>query len=352
MGWKNYNDTMTNKTCWKLWWCRHVTTSRTRPGCRTLVIRRGQEDTYTLHELVIRRFKRRFVVMSGPNQQWQADLVDVSRLTKTNDGTAFLLTVIDVFSKRAWCIPLTNKSAVSLMAAFAPLLGNKAPITLQTDKWSEFLNRALQKLLKCYGVHHFATHNDETKASTIERFKRTLKTRIWRYFINKQSDRYVDVLQDFVRPYNNTFHRTIGMTPSEVNATNQGEVWQRLYGFEIVGMPKHRVGDCGRITKAKRQFKKGCMANWTKELLTIVHAHRSEPPVYRLADWHGERMEGTFYKPELQKIVVSKDNTHRLKEILRWRTKIREAFVKWFGWPASFNSDRLILIIPPPWPSG
>ena len=145
----------------------------------------------------------------------------MSRLKKTNDGTSFLLTVIDVFSKRAWCIPLKNKSAVSLVAAFAPLLGNTAPITLQTDKGSEFLKkRALQKLLKEYPVHHFATHNEETKASIVERFNRTLKTRMWRYFTKKQSVRYVDVLQDFVRSYNNTFHRTIGMAASEINATN------------------------------------------------------------------------------------------------------------------------------------
>ena len=116
-------------------------------------------------------------MVGGPNQQWQADLVDVSRLKKTNDGTSFLLTIINVFSKRAWCMPLKNKSAVSLVAAFAPLLGNKAPITLQTDKGSEFLNRALQKLLKEYRVHHFATHNEETKASIVERFNRSLKIR-------------------------------------------------------------------------------------------------------------------------------------------------------------------------------
>ena len=128
----------------------------------------SEQDTYTLHKPVRRSFKRRCVVVGGPNQQWQADLVDVSRLKKTNDGTAFLLTVVDVFSKRAWCVPLTNKSAVSLVAAFAPLLGDKAPLTLQTDKGTEFLNRALQKLLKEYGVHHFATHNEETKASIVE----------------------------------------------------------------------------------------------------------------------------------------------------------------------------------------
>ena len=73
-------------------------------------------------------------------------------------------------------------------------------------------------------MHHFATHNEETKASIVERFNRTLKTRMWRYFTNKQSVRYVDVLQDFVRSYNNSFHRTIGMAPSEVNATNQEDV--------------------------------------------------------------------------------------------------------------------------------
>ena len=202
--------------------------------------------------------------MGGPNQQWQADLVDVWRLKKTNDGTAFLLTVIDVFSKRAWCSPLKNKSAVSLVAAFTPMLGNKAPITLQTDKGSEFSNRALQKLFKEYGVHHFAPHNEETKASIVERFNRTLKTRMWRYFTKKQSVRYVDLLQKSVRSYNNTFHRTIGMTPSEVNTTNQEDVWQRLYGFECVGIPKYLVGDCLRISKAKRQFKKGYMANWTE----------------------------------------------------------------------------------------
>ena len=132
----------------------------------------SEQDTCTLHKPVRRRFKRRCVVVGGPNQQWQADLVEVLRLKKTNDRTTFLLTVIDVFSKRAWCIPLKNKSAVSLVAAVAPLLGNKAPITLQTDKVSEFLNRALQKLLKEYGVHHFATHNEETKASIVERFNR------------------------------------------------------------------------------------------------------------------------------------------------------------------------------------
>ena len=37
----------------------------------------SMQDAYTLHKPVTRRFKRRCVVVGGPNQQWQADLVDM-----------------------------------------------------------------------------------------------------------------------------------------------------------------------------------------------------------------------------------------------------------------------------------
>ena len=180
-----------------------------------------------------------------------------------NDGTTFLLTVIDVFSKRAWCVPMKSKSAASLVAAFRQLLDdNNRPTTLQTDKGSEFLNRSLQRLLKQYGVHHFATHNEETKASIVERFNRTLKTRMWRYFTKNQTIRYVDALQDFVRSYNNTYHRRIGMAPSAVNGANQETVWQRLYGHDGGGgTPKYRVTS-RKVTW--RTGRKNCLRSSTR----------------------------------------------------------------------------------------
>ena len=95
----------------------------------------------------------------------------------------------------AWRVPPKNKSAASLVAKFTQLLSNGAPNTLQTDKDTDFFNRQLQKLLKEHGVHHFTTHNEETKASIVERFNRTLRTRMWRYFTKTQSVRYVDVLR-------------------------------------------------------------------------------------------------------------------------------------------------------------
>ena len=300
----------------------------------------SEQDAYTLHKPVRIRFKRRRVIVGGRNHQWQADLVDLSKLKKDNDGYVFLLTVIDVFSKRAWCVPLKNKSASSLVTALKGLLVNIAPTTLQTDKGLEFLNISVRRLLKEHGVHHFSTHNEETKASIVERFNRTLKTRMWRYFTKYQTVRYIDALQDFVQSYNDTYHRSIGMAPSQVNAANQEEVWQRLYGHDGKGVPKFKVDDRVRISKAKRRFEKGYMANWSEELFTIREVHASDPPVYRLVDDLGEVLDGTFYEPELQKVLVSKDKLYRVESVLQRRKvgKRTEALVKWYGYPTSFNS--------------
>ena len=164
----------------------------------------SEQDAYTLHKPARRHFKRRRVIVGGIHQQWQADLVDLTKLKKDKDGMTFLLTVIDVFSKVAWCVPMKNKSAASLVAALQTTFVDTWPKTLQTDQGMEFLNKSVQALLQHYGIHHFSTHNAETKSSVVERFNRSLKRRMWRYFTKHQTWRYIDVLQDLVRSYNNT----------------------------------------------------------------------------------------------------------------------------------------------------
>ena len=210
--------------------------------------------------------------MGGINQQWQADLVDVSRLKRYNEGVTFLLTVIVVFSKKAWCLPLINKSGTSLVRAFRQLLtDNKSPTILQTDKGKELLNKNCQNFLRVRRMDHFTTHNEETKASIVERFNRTLKTCMWKYFTKHQTLRYVDVLQDLVESYNRNYHRSIGTTPLQANETNQEDVWQRLYGNESGSSvkPTLNIGDHVLISKVKRHFEKGYLPNWSDEIFTI-----------------------------------------------------------------------------------
>ena len=82
------------------------------------------------------------------------------------------------------------------MTTFIGLLDDIVPMTLQTDKGLECLNRSVKSLSE--GARHssFSSYNEELMASIVERFNRTM--RMWRYFTKHQTVRYIDALQDFV----------------------------------------------------------------------------------------------------------------------------------------------------------
>ena len=300
----------------------------------------SEQDAYTLHRTPRRKFPRRQTLVGGIDHQWQADLNDLSRLKRYNDGNVFVLTVIDVFSKRAEAVPLKNKTGSSLVKAFAPLLeGRRPPLKLQTDKGTEFTNKTFQTFLKDKGVDFFTTHNDDVKASVVERFNRTLKERLWRYFTANDTKRYVDVLPALVSSYNNTYHRSIGRSPASVNPDNQEDVWQRLYGkTRTTASSKLKVGDRVRISNALRQFKKGYLPSWTREVFTIDEALTTSPTTYVLKDDSGERVKGSFYSQELQKVTKELYNVEKVIRTRKRKGRPLEALVRWEGYSDAFDS--------------
>ena len=109
--------------------------------------------------------------MAGIDTQWQADLADLSNLSKSNDKHRYLLCIIDVFSKYAWVVPIKDKNGKTLVIAFKSVLKRgRSPKSLQTDKGTEFKNKEFQNFLKTKKTHFFTTENPETKASIVERF--------------------------------------------------------------------------------------------------------------------------------------------------------------------------------------
>ena len=132
------------------------------------------QEAYTIHKPLRRKFPRRKTYSKGINDLYQADLVDLTNISRYNDKHRFLLTVIDVFSKRVWAIPVLNKSAQHITDAFEKVLSWSGICRmLQTDNGSEFINSTFQEMLKRNNIH-FYTSNSDTKASICERFNRTL----------------------------------------------------------------------------------------------------------------------------------------------------------------------------------
>ena len=128
----------------------------------------------------------------------------------------------------------------------------RKPETCHSDKGTEFTNRLFQKYLKENNIRFFTIQNAETKASIIERFNRTLKTKMWKYFTAHNMLKYIGILQ-LVKSYNHSRHRSIGMRPVDVNEDNKGTVWQNLYGNESTRSTKYKfnISDQVRISKTR-----------------------------------------------------------------------------------------------------
>jgi transposase InsO family protein len=302
----------------------------------------AHQDTYTLHKPIRRKFTRQKTITGGIDHQFQADLIDMRNLRKYNKGVSYLLTCIDVFSKFAWAIPIKSKTGKALVEAVGEIFASRKPFSFQSDRGSEFRNKSFLKFLRDENVHFFTTENEDVKAAIVERFNRTLKEKMWRYFTKTNKLEYLLVLPRLMKNYNSSYHRSIRMAPLEVTRDNQEDVWNTLYGETQQKVDAcFKIGDLVRIAQAKQTFKKGYTPAWMEELFTIKGVNKTIPVTYELRDAGGDDIAGSFYKEELQR--VGGKQVFRIEKVLQERRRGRggrekEYLVKWFGYNSSFNS--------------
>lgn len=84
-----------------------------------------------------------------------------------------MLTVIDVFSKYGWIVPLKSKTGVEVAAALSRIFKERRPKMLWTDKGREFLNTSVTSV----GVELYSTENEE-KSCVVEHWNRTMKKNV------------------------------------------------------------------------------------------------------------------------------------------------------------------------------
>ena len=200
---------------------------------------------------------------------------------------SYLLVVIDVFSKFLWVRLMKNENACSLVQVFESILNEqRKPEKLRTYKGTEFINESFQQYLKKQKIQFYTAMN-RPKAAVVERVNLILKSKLYRYFTGTNSLRYIDVLQDIVDSYNNTYHSSTGHAPATVSLLNVGQVRRRLYGKTERSKPKRfkfKVGDHVILSLHKRLFKKGYKMNWTEEIFQIVNWLPGTPVVYQVRD--------------------------------------------------------------------
>ena len=194
--------------------------------------------------------------------------------------------------------------------------------------------------MKKHNIEIYSTNNDE-KCSVIERWNRTIKRYLWKYFTANSTHKWIDILQALITRYNTKdIHRSIGMTPAKASLPeNYNHVFRNLYGEAMKerGKAKYRVGQKVRLAVHKDHFEKSYIINWSDKVYIISQVLTTRPATYIVEDDKGNRHKGTFYAEELQKV---KADTFRVQKILKYKTVNGKKFglVRWMEHDSSYDS--------------
>ena len=311
-------------------------------------------DAYTRH----REFKQPRTYnpyyVYRPRAQVQADLIDMIAYGGQNDNVKHLLLLVDLFSRKCWVLPLINKTGEAVRDALTTWLNSddmrqRPPKIFRSDSGTEFKNRWVSELLRSKRIkQQFASGT--SKASYAERANKTLEIMVNKYITQRQSFRYIDVLDDIVQSYNSRGHRSLdGMTPNEADDPNNTQyvrgILMKNHAKRAQGANKRvklNVGDRVRVKILPKKIGTDARAynpQFHGEYYEVVAiSKRMMVPMYRIRSMNtGETIKDSFYSNELQKVT---GEVFKVERVLRTRGRGRnkELLIKWQFFDEQHNS--------------
>lgn len=215
---------------------------------------------------------------------------------------SYLLTCIDVYSRKAFVFPMRNKNADTALDAFQKIMRlSGKPKNINLDAGGEFDNQIFKNFCETNKITLWISNPEaENKNAIIERFHRTLRGILLKYEVARKRP-YIDDLNSLVNNYNNTYHKTIKATPNQVwngEEPNKQNVNYVVYDFSLGDRVRHQVKQ-EAFTKASSSVK------YSKEVYTISNIVGN---AYYLTNKSGHELKKPFRGHELTK-AVGEDTT-------------------------------------------
>ena len=290
-----------------------------------------------LNKPVINKFLRKKIIVNHIDEIHSCDLVDMQKYSRINKGYKYIFTNIDMFSKYSWAFPLKSKKISDIKQCFQKIFKERKPKYIWSDQESAFFSKEMLKFFEDNNVKIYYT-NSNLKAVVVERFNRSLRELMMKEFVKNNNTIWYNILPNLIKKYNNRYHRTIKMKPTDVNKLNEKYIRDTIYNYKITNkISKFKINDLVRISLKRRELFDKPTGNirWSEELFKIYKINKSNVITYKLKDLSNEIIKGIFYEKELQK---SKNTTgeYIIEKILK--TKGNKIFVKWRGYSNNFNS--------------
>lgn len=263
----------------------------------------------THQQTTIKKIKKRenLPIYSDSNYAYQIDLTFLPKYKYENNNYYVIFTAININSRYAYAYYSKDKTEESILKMLNEWLKNVDIETITMDNGSEFTDKKIIKWFENNNITTFYTSNSH-KLGIVNRFHRTLKEKLLKYFIANDNVKWVDVIDKIIKNYNNTRHTGIyNFTPTEASKPlvqsyiinkkieKTDEINNLLDEDEIFN-----IGDIVRVKLKANIFDK-MKAKYTENLYRIKIIYKNSVDL--------EDLEGNIYK-NIRKsdIIKIKDN--------------------------------------------
>ena len=295
------------------------------------------------------------MIVPSKGYMFDADTAHYENFSSDNDGYKYVVVFIDILSHYLYTYPLKTLTSKEMVESLNILFTEYKPTIIRTDRGVEFRGLA-DKYMTQNDVKHIMT-SDHSKANYAERVIKTIKMKLTRYMVYKRKHRWVDVLKDVTNSYNNTYHRSIKMTPKEALDTDDPVLWKRQYENKT-NPPKKKIkstikyvqqkplfryktGDVVRLSKIPGTYDKETDQKWTDELFRVTSRSINQGiQKYEVKDFANDPIIDKFSADELQKVNVSEDTQYDIEKVLKKRKNKgkTQLHIRWKGWGSKFDS--------------
>ncbi len=198
--------------------------------------------------------------INAPPGYYQMDLTFYPQITKANNGYSGMLCLIEIATRKAYIVPVKTKTETEISDAIKKLIDKiKSVKAITSDNGSEFVNKKVEKLLKDNNItHYLGQAEDKRTLSIVERFNRTIKNYLRKYFTAYNTYKWIDVIDDILDNYNNSYHSSIKTSPNDISLkqVERNYTDNIIHNAEVRSKMKIKIGDYVRTLNSKTIFDK------------------------------------------------------------------------------------------------
>ena len=288
-----------------------------------------KQVAYTRHKKPRLTFPRRKVLTLRRDYVWASDLIVLDALTSYNNGYQYIVTVVDLFSRKLWTRKIKQKSKKEMEMALRSIVEEndaRSPYKLWTDEGQEFLS--LKDLYDEMEIERYSTRNPKIKSAYAERMNRTIQDLLYKAMTARNTARWIDLLEEVTYIHNNRVSSVLhGLTPNEAHAAENEEYLRAKFLEDFAKhkkrfarqRPRFAVGDGVRLLKKRSVFSRGYEPYFEPEIHVVKKVIWTYPITYKI-----EGKQRAYYSQELVRadaVDDPKEKNYFVEKTRRVKTK-------------------------------